>query len=94
MSDCESVTIAINDPMTIAALGPIMQNIYEKFADPGNVVLDLGGVHACDTAGIQLLLAIAKELKARGRALELKEVSPEIRAAAERIGYDISTIEG
>lgn len=40
--------------------------------------LDVGRVSACDTAGLQLLLALRSSRAAQGRGLKLRHVSPAL----------------
>ncbi|MBG7619154.1 STAS domain-containing protein [Herbaspirillum sp. AP02] len=47
------------------------------------VVLDLAGVDEIDTAGIQLLLLLRRELAERGRQLEIGAYSPAVVAALD-----------
>jgi anti-anti-sigma regulatory factor len=50
------------------------------------VVVDGSGVERVDTAGLQLLVALARRQRQAGRRLEWKAASPELRKCGERLG--------
>lgn len=62
---------------------------FSLVAANGNpVVVNAGDVQRIDTAGLQLLVALAQRQKAAGRALEWKAASPELRQCSARLGLD------
>jgi anti-sigma B factor antagonist len=64
--------IRVTGEMTVYTASQIKQGLVAAIADgPANVRLDLSGVTEFDTAGMQLLLMIYRELHASGRNLEL-----------------------
>ena len=70
----ESMTggIRVTGEMTVYTASQIKQPLVDAIAHgPANVRLDLSGVTEFDTAGMQLLLMIYRELHASGRSLEL-----------------------
>lgn len=52
----------------------------------GLAELDLSEVAECDTAGVQLLLALRRAAAAGGRSLHLVQPSPAVAEAARRLG--------
>jgi anti-anti-sigma factor len=50
------------------------------------LVLDLGAVTGCDTAGLQLLIAAHHSALAAGRSFALLTPSPAVRAGAHQLG--------
>ncbi len=52
------------------------------------LVLELGALEACDSAGVQLLLALRRSLSARGAGLELRTVPDCVRSALSSYGLD------
>jgi anti-anti-sigma regulatory factor len=62
---------------------------FSLVAANGNpLVVDAGAVQRIDTAGLQLLVAMARRQQAAGRRLEWKAVSPELRQCSSRLGLD------
>jgi anti-anti-sigma factor len=53
---------------------------------PGNLLLDLSGIEAFDSAGVQLLLATRRSLEERGASLVLHDVAPAVRDVLETYG--------
>ena len=50
-----------------------------------DVVLDAGSVSKVDTAGLQLLVAFVRQLRAGGRTLSWQAVTPELQRAAAQL---------
>jgi ABC-type transporter Mla MlaB component len=60
---------------------------FSLVAANGNpVVVDGSGVERIDTAGLQLLVALARSQQQKGRRLEWKAASPELMKCGERLG--------
>lgn len=57
-------------------------------AAPDPVELDLSGVQEMDSAGVQLLIALHKELTQRGQALSLTRPSRVVREVLETFGLN------
>lgn len=57
-------------------------------ASEAGLVLDLSAVSACDSAGLQLLLAARKTLAARGAVLSLQAASPVVVEALMTYGLE------
>ena len=74
---------------TVASLRPAL---LDGLAQPGDLTLDLAAVDACDTAGIQLLLATAAAARLRSKELRLTAAAPAVRAAAARIGIAAASL--
>ncbi len=51
-----------------------------------DIRLDLGGIRACDTAGLQLLLLARASARARGAKIQLIARPASFNTAADRIG--------
>ena len=54
----------------------------------GASVLDLSAVQACDTSGVQLLLAASRHAKLLGNSLALRHASDPVREALQRYGLE------
>jgi anti-anti-sigma regulatory factor len=52
----------------------------------GPLAVDSAPVTEVDAAGVQLLLALSRSLAAQRRALHLRDPSPALRTACERLG--------
>lgn len=52
------------------------------------LVLQLGALEACDSAGVQLLLALHRSLSARGARLELQAPPDCVQSALASYGLD------
>jgi hypothetical protein len=52
----------------------------------GDVEIDTAALGKIDTAGLQLLLAFARQLDAEGRGLSWTQHNPELYRAAEQLG--------
>jgi ABC-type transporter Mla MlaB component len=63
-------------------------NLAEALALGGAVQLDGGSVQRIDTAGLQLLLAMQRQLQAEHRDLQWTRVSRELRDVAQQLGLD------
>jgi anti-anti-sigma regulatory factor len=69
-------------------LGGVLQTFVDATGSSGRHTLRLGAqrVAMIDTAGLQLLLAVAKELQSRGLDLHLIAPSSALRGVVDRLG--------
>ena len=77
--ESRSGTVAISGDMTVYAAAELKTALLAELAD-GNTALDLAQVQEIDTAGLQLLLMLNREL---GGALEIVACSPGVRGTLE-----------
>ncbi|MEX8494272.1 STAS domain-containing protein [Sphaerotilus sp.] len=56
-------------------------------ASPGDA-LDMARVAACDSSGLQLLLALRRSRAERGHGLALRNVAPALSEVLKRCGLD------
>jgi len=61
-TDGSSSFVRINGPLTIYEVAEFQQQITEAWPAEGELNIDLSGVSEIDTAGLQLLLALRKNL--------------------------------
>lgn len=68
-------------------------NVHEchlQWRDAANaeddICIDAGRLHNVDTAGLQLLLVLKRNVEARGRRFSWLEVSPELTQVAVLVG--------
>ena len=83
----------IKGDMTISTVAGMRAAMIEAFAGADAYLLDLSGVHECDTAGISLLLAARASAVAVGKEFAVVgSEAPSITAVAGRIGVPLSLI--
>lgn len=78
--------LAIAGELTIYRAAELCAQLREALAPAGDLVLDLAEVTECDTAGVQLLLAVARLLEDRGSRLLLAGTSGAVRDALKSLG--------
>jgi anti-anti-sigma factor len=78
--------LAIAGELTIYRAAELCAQLREAVAPAGDLVLDLAEVTECDTAGVQLLLAVARALEERGSRLLLAGTSAPVRDALKTLG--------
>jgi anti-anti-sigma factor len=83
-------TLALGAELTIAAAAEQHQQLLHALADAAGdateLALDLGHVEACDSAGVQLLLAARASAAARGVRVRLAAASAPVRQALATFG--------
>jgi anti-anti-sigma factor len=65
---------------------PLRQSLLEYVAAGSELVLDLGSVEACDTAGAQILYSARTTAIQAGKKLRFDHVSPAVASCWERLG--------
>ncbi len=63
----------------------IRQHLLQAF-EQGIRRFDLGRVESCDSAGVQLLVALVKTGQAAGQPIEWDQLSSEVRGALDELG--------
>lgn len=88
-----TVTIAPEGELTIATAAERHAALAAGLAEPADrVELDLSGVDELDTAGLQLLLALARTLRQRGTEVLVTAVADEVSAVFDAVGIDPVTL--
>jgi anti-anti-sigma regulatory factor len=86
----QALHIVLSGSWMIADAAGLHQALRASCAHPvaglNVAVLDLAGVHAADTAGVQLLLALARSLRQAGLALQVLQRSPSVDNVARALG--------
>lgn len=89
-ADATTLHISLAGTLTIAEVTETRSDLMTQLAATGSEVqavsLDLSAVPEIDTAGIQLLLATARCLKAQGRQPTLQRNSDVVRTVALALG--------
>lgn len=87
--DTPVAPLSLGPELTIAQAAACRDALVDALcAGPGDLALELSGVTDIDSAGVQLLLALARSVRARGGALTLGRPSAEVRAALAVLGLD------
>lgn len=60
--------------------------LLKQLSGSAALELDLSGVEACDTAGIQLLLAARRSAVAAGKPFVIHATAPALATCGERLG--------
>jgi anti-anti-sigma factor len=76
--------------LDIYGVESLREALLARFGDADEIVLDLGRVENCDTAGLQLLLAARRKAVEGARALHFRNVSAAICTCGERLGLPAS----
>lgn len=87
--DATAPTLALHGELTISCIGEQRSALLQAVsatADAQVLDLDLHGIDACDSAGVQLLLSARLSLAARGAALRLTDCSPPVREVLHTYG--------
>ena len=73
--------LAISGDFTVAEVPLIHNGLVGYFGDYTNIFCDLSAIEEIDSCGIQLLLALDRRLKNKGKSLLLKSDSPAVSEA-------------
>lgn len=79
--------LSIDGELTIVQAALLRERLLEWLPQTDGR-LDLSGVHACDSAGIQLLLALSRSLRESGRTLQILQPSTAVVESLQRYGLD------
>lgn len=71
-------SLKLSGALTIYTVAEARHEIPARLAKQGSRVLDLAGIEELDTAGVQLLLWLKRELAGQGRALTITGHSPVV----------------
>ena len=100
-STTSTPTLALTGELTIQQAADqhrVLLDALTALAAPGDAAgswtLDLGAIEACDSAGVQLLLATRQSLAALGASLRLDRLSAPVREAllTYGLGADLQPI--
>lgn len=81
--------LAIDGELCIAEAAALRQTLLQALPAPAQALaLDLSAVSACDSAGVQLLLALRRSLAEQGSALHLAKPAEPVRQALAVFGLD------
>jgi ABC-type transporter Mla MlaB component len=85
--DLPAGTVVVLDAQcTLRECIALKSSLAEALALGGTVQLDGGAVQRIDTSGLQLLLALQRQLQVEHRDLQWSKVSKELRDVAQKLG--------
>ncbi|MFM2346605.1 MAG: hypothetical protein RL654_1358 [Pseudomonadota bacterium] len=79
--------LVLDGELTIVQAAAVRERLLE-WLPQADGQLDLSGVGACDSAGIQLLLALSRSLRETGRVLQILQPSTAVVESLQRYGLD------
>lgn len=77
--------LQLDGDLTIAQAAALRERLL-AWLPRADGVLDASGVSACDSTGVQLLLALRRSLQERQQALDLRAPSAALREVLQRYG--------
>ena len=80
--------LAIDEDMTIYAIEALKQELSEEIDIYDRFELNLGAVEEIDSAGVQLLLALGKELIIKKKELKLTSMSAPVSKLIQNYGIN------
>jgi len=85
-------TLRLEGEWSIANAEDLHQLFETHVSRHANVVLDLTGVRACDTAAVQLICSLWKTSAQGGRWFRIAASSPAVQATASALGVPIGEL--
>ena len=79
-------TVTCDEVLDLSAAESLRAQLLAAVARGGDLEIHAAAVRQIDTANLQLLCAAARDLRARGRSLQIIEPSPPLVLAARRLG--------
>ncbi|MBS1873941.1 MAG: STAS domain-containing protein [Acidobacteria bacterium] len=77
----------------IRAVASLQQSLCQALVRGGVIQFDLSGVVDCDVAGLQLMYAALRDLRAAGHSSERPRISDAIRRTASDIGLSLEEFD-
>jgi len=88
------MTFPMGDELTINRVKEIAESYQSVLKDASQITIDLAGVTECDTAGIQLVIAMQRYAREQEKPCKFLTPSAAISARAHRIGFDFDSFIG
>lgn len=83
-------TLRVCGRATIAHAGELHRAALAALAVPGDVTIDCDAVTHLDSAGGQVLLALAREVTRAGRRVHVRNATGQVRGVVRLMGIDPS----
>lgn len=87
-TDLQTGLVKAKGPFTIYEAAEIRDAMLAAFDGPEGLILDLGDVTECDTAGVQLLCSARVTARKTGKIFNVLAVSDAVTQAMEGVGLD------
>lgn len=82
LEPANSGAYAVAGSLSFATVPAILRQSGTLFAQPGNVVIDLGAVERTDSAGLALLVEWLRLARSHGRSITFRNVPAQLCALA------------
>lgn len=81
----QPILLALRGDLVISELEPVQARLLEVMAVHAEITIDLSEVLSCDTAGLQVLCAAARQSEAEGHVLRLAAPSAAVEDALQML---------
>jgi anti-anti-sigma regulatory factor len=88
------VVLTTSETLDIRQVAAQQTEWLEKLAEPGEVTVDLKRLTKIDTAGVQLLISLGKELEASEREAKWEGLEAVVLPTAATLGIPASAFGG
>ncbi|WP_300424663.1 STAS domain-containing protein [uncultured Thalassolituus sp.] len=82
----EAATIHCGNRLSIDQVEGLYQKLEAAVLSGGDLTLDAGDVHFCDTAGLQMILSLRKTLAGTGNDISWSAVTDVLKDTAGYLG--------
>lgn len=89
--DKAAAVLTIAGDLQIDSIEQLRAPLWQCVSNQPEVILDLSGVDACDTAAFQVLLACKKTAAAMGKPFCIVAASPAFNDSAATLGLDLAS---
>jgi anti-anti-sigma regulatory factor len=81
-----SAALRLPERFTVETAAQVLEDIRARLAKGGKLTIDLSDVCTVDTAGLQLLAVVRRQLSLDGQECEIKSVSDALKDNARLLG--------
>ncbi len=90
-SKTEDIQLTLNGSLTIYEAKEVFESFKKETSSVDSIKLVLTDIESCDTAGVQLICALVKEMQKQGKKITLSTFSASFIEASTAIGTNITT---
>lgn len=84
--------VNISGTLTIDTVNDHIPKLMKVYNKSCQILLNVGHLDECDTAGIQLLWTFVNDVQKKGNEVELHALSDSFKKSAEISGFDLNKI--
>lgn len=84
----QETRLRINGSLTLETAPVLQAELMSALKDDKQISVDLCGIEACDTYGVQLLIAACRTKTGSDLPIILANMPPDMRAYYGRIGFE------